>query len=329
MMNGIPQGMQQQPQSQQSLSITQFMEALKNNGVNITYEQYLSMSPQNQTALTAKVQEYVQRRLAAQQANQPGAQQTVQVAYQQAQTFMQQAQRNALHQPGQTMTPEQQRNFTQARQQVMNAGADSEMLRQQLTSQGRMATERDVQAMFQQQLLARQQAAAVAAQNGQGQQPRLQQTMSQNLKLQTNQPMTAINAQQVQLYRAQQLRNQAVQRNQALNAQNHSIPNPNMMPVSFQQFMNALSPDQKQQFTALDGQVQAHTFQQWLARQQSHVQQIPQQPGPQLQYNPMTAQSMPGTARISGQMVGMTQAQGTTNGGGPAMMRQSTSGGGS
>jgi hypothetical protein len=45
----------------------------------------------------------------------------------------------------------------------------------------------------------------------------------------------------------------------------------------------------------------------------------------------MTAQSMPGAGRIPGQMVGMPQGQGTSNGvgGGPAMMRQSTSGGGS
>ena len=342
-MNGVPP--QVRPQGQHPpLPIPQFMELLKTMGVSISYEQFLNLSPQYQAQLTAKVQEYVQRTLQGQ--GSAGANpQTVQGAYQQAQNFLQQAQRNVQMQPGQAMTPEQQRILAQTKQQFLGGG-DPEILRQQLAQQGRMPPN-DVQQMFQQQLLARSQnpqqqqtpqqqqaqlhqqnlaqARQIALAHHQQQQQQQQPPQQQALKLPNGQPMTP---QQVQMFRARQLHAQA----QARNAQSINLP--------MTQFMTAMSPEQRAQFQSLDPQTQANLFQNFIAKQavlQQQQQQLQQQQqqqqqqgnGPQLQYNPMAAQNMGGAGRMPAQMVGMVgQGQPTPNGvNGPAMMRQSTSGG--
>jgi hypothetical protein len=338
MMNGGPP--QVRPQGQHpSFPIPQFMELLKTMGITISYEQFLNLPPQHQAQLTAKVQEYVQRTLQGQ--GNPGVNpQTVQGAYQQAQNFLQQAQRNVQMQPGQAMTPEQQRILAQTKHFL--GGGDPEILRQQ----GRIPPN-DVQQMFQQQLLVRSQNPQQALQQqtpqqqaqlhqnfaqarqialAQHQQQQQQQPPQQALKLPNGQPMTQ---QQVQMFRARQLQAQA----QARNAQSMSLP--------MAQFMTAMSPEQRARFPTLDSQTQAGLFQNYLANQNSlqqpqQLQQLQQQQqqqqqgnGPQLQYNPMAAQNMGGAGRMPGQMVGMVgQGQPTPNGvNGPAMMRQSTSGG--
>jgi hypothetical protein len=342
MMNGIPQPRppgQQQPQ----FAIPQFLEVAKIIGHQITYEQYLSLSPENQALLTARVQEHVQRTLAAQK-NGAANQQTVQGAYQQAQIFLQQAQRNVMPlQPGQGMTSEHQRILAQTKQQFLG-GADPELIRQQLAQQGRQANE--VQAMLQQQLSARrqQQNAAQQAQQRQQVQPPPPQNLAQQrqmglqqaaaaqgLKLANGQQMTP---EQVQIYRARQLQLQAVRA-----AQQQNVNNMGGIGLPMQQFLNSLSQEHKAQFQSMDGQSQATVFTNWMAtRQAAHQQQqqqqqqqqtVQQQGVPQLQYNPMAAQNMAGAGRMPVPMVGMAQGQGTPNGvGGPAMMRQSTSGGG-
>jgi hypothetical protein len=301
------------------------------------------LDPESQAQLTARVQDHVQRTLALQK-NGAANQQTVQGAYQQAQTFLQQAQRNVMPlQPGQGMTPEQQRILAPTKQQFLG-GADPELIRQQLAQQGRQMPPNEVQAMLQQQLLARQQQQNAAAQQAQQRQQQpppqnlaqqrqmgLQQAAAaaaQGLKLPNGQQMTP---EQVQLYRARQLQLQAVRAQQQ-----QSVNNMGGIGLPMQQFLNSLSQENKAQFQSMDGQSQASVFTNWMAtrqaahqQQQQQQQQSVQQGVPQLQYNPMAAQNMAGAGRMPVPMVGMAQGQGTPNGvGGPTMMRQSTSGGG-
>ena len=342
MLNGAPQARTPAPQLQLPLPIAQFLETIKmlsNGQMSMTYEQFLGLPNTNQVQLIQKVQEYVQRRL-AQQGGHPGNQQTVQGAY--AQAFIQQAQRNAAMpiQPGQTMTPDQQRLFAQTRQQLLG-NADPELLRQQLAQQGRLPSN-EVQAMFQQQLLARQQ-------QPQQQSPQLQQQANlaqarQLAALQQQAQAAAVpkmpngntmTPQQVQIFRARHLQAQAQARAQAQQAAQQNIN----APSAVQQFMNAMSPDQRAQFQGLDGASQNQVYSQWVAKQQqmaAHQQQQQQQQQvqqgtPQLQYNPMAAQNM-GATRMPvgpGMMMGQNGQVPTANGVGTTMMRQSTSGGGS
>jgi hypothetical protein len=318
LMNGIPPGMQQQ--QQQPPQPTQFMEFLKLK--NIPVEQFQQMQQPSQAKVHELFREFQLNQLKAAQLH-PANQQTVQGAYQQvAQTMMQQGQqRNSFPTQQGQMTPEQQRNYVQARQQVMNGGAtDQELLRTQQQLQNRMQPE--VQQMFQQQLLARrQQEAALAAQNGQNQTMQAARLLQQQLPAGMKPGQMT---QQARLYRDQQLRSHqaALQRNQPM----QQVP---MTPEVNQQisiFMNSLTPEQRQLFMAQDRPSQSAMFAQWTRQQQQQQQQMQQQ-GAQLQYNPMAAQSMPGARGIPGQMV-MVQNQAQNGVGGPAMMRQSTSGGG-
>jgi hypothetical protein len=116
----------QAPQLQLPLPIAQFLETIKmlsNGQMSMTDEQFLGLPNPHQAQVIQKVQEYVQRRL-AHQGGQAGNQQTVQGAY--AQAFLQQAQRNAAMpiQPGQTMTPDQQRLFERTKQQLLGNADD-------------------------------------------------------------------------------------------------------------------------------------------------------------------------------------------------------------
>ena len=329
---------QPRPQTQQlPLPIPQFLEAIKilsSGHMHMTYEQFLGLPTHSQHQLIQKVQEYLQRRLA--QGNPNANPQTVQAAY--AQAFLQ-AQRNPAIpiQPGQTMTPEQQRIFTQTRQQLLG-NADADLLRQQLAPQGRLQTN-DIQAMYQQQMLARQQQQQQPqAQNtpqlqqqanlAQAHQMALQaQAQAAGLKLPNG---TAMTPQQVRIFRARHLQAQAQARTQAAQQTlNTSTP--------VQQFMNAMSPEQRVQFQAMDGNTQNQVYTQWVTKQQLAVaaaqqqQQQQQQGTPQLQYNPMAAQNMGATRMPVGQgmIMGQTGQVPTANGVGTTMMRQSTSGGGS
>ena len=327
MLNGGPQARPPAPQLQLPLPIAQFLETIKmlsNGQMNMTYEQFLGLPNPHQVQLIQKVQEYVQRRIAQGQA---GNQQTVQGAY--AQAFLQQAQRNPAMpiQPGQTMTPDQQRLFAQTRQQLLG-GADPELLRQQLAQQGRLPSN-EVQAMFQQQLLARQQ-------QPQQQSPQLQQQAQAAAAVPKMPNGNTMTPQQVQIFRARHLQAQAQARVQAQQAAQQNIN----APTPVQQFMNAMSPEQRAQFQGLDGASQNQVYSQWVAKQQqmaAHQQQQQQQQQqvqqgtPQLQYNPMAAQNM-GATRMPvgpGMMMGQNGQVPTANGVGTTMMRQSTSGGGS
>ena len=336
MINGGPQP---RPQGQHlPLPIPQFMEVLKAMGYTSSYEQFLSIPLPRQMQLTQKVQEYVQRSLPT-QGNTATNPQTVQIAYQQAQNFLQQAQRNAIGmqpQPGQAMTPEQ-RMLVQAKQPFL--GQDPESFRQQLAQQGRMPPNAEVQAMFQQQLHARQQnpqlpqAPPPPQQHQQQQsaqqvqnlvqvrqialaQQQAQQQQAQTIGLPNGQPPMIAQQQ----FRARQLQTQPRQ----FNAQNFNF--------QMTQVLNAMNPEQRSRFQSLDPSTQANLLQSLIAKQAPHQQQLQQQQqqqnGPQLQYNPLAAQNMAGAGRMPTQMVGMGQGQPTPNAvNGPAMMRQSTSGG--
>ena len=353
-LNGVPQPRPQtQPlQVQLPLPIPQFLETIKmlsNGQMNMTYEQFASLATPTQHQLINKVNEALRRNL-PQQGNQAGNPQTVQGAY--AQAFLQ-AQRSAAMpiQPGQTMTPDQQRLFAQTRQQLLNT-PNSDLLRQQLAQPGRLPSN-EVQAMYEQQLLARQQQQPPQPQQVQQNPPNLQQqanlvqarqlaalqqqAQAGALKLPNGTPMTA---QQVQMFRARHLQAQAqaqARAQQAAAAQQQQTLN---APTPVQQFMNAMSPEQRVQFQAMDGATQNQVYSQWIAKQQqlaaSQQQQQQQQQQahggtPQLQYNPMAAQNM-GATRMPvgpGMMMGQNGQVPTANGVGASMMRQSTSGGGS
>ena len=370
-MNGIRQQLAQRVQqqgaatAQQRPTVTaqQFFEILKMHNININYDQFVSLPAHEQQQLTGTVQAYMQKIVAQQQqqqGNAPGNQQTVQEAYQQAQMsqqMLQAQQRNAMQQLPQQlqgMTPDQKRIFAQNKQQFL--GIDGDILRHQL-AQGRPPQQPDnVQAMFHQHLLARQQNPQQAGlqpqqpqQSQQPQQPQqqpqpqtptqqhLQQALAQArqlalqqavnggqlnaIKLSNGQTMTP---EQINQYRARQvaLHQQQQQRQQQL------------AHTSTAEFMNSLDPQQRTNFQGLDGNTQQNLYRSWVSaqvnRQQQGVAGVPQ-----LQYNPMAAQNMGGVAAripnpMAMAMAQQAQAQGGPNGmanGSPAMMRQSTSGG--
>lgn len=316
-MNGMPQSRQpaQPPQ-------THFFEVLQKMGVPMTPQQFLSLPPPQQNQWRAKVQSHIQQVLAM-QGNLSGNPQTVQAAYQQAQNYLQQAQRTTMPaQYGQGMTPEQQRIFAQQKAQMMGS-ADQEMLRQQLAQQGRLPPS-EVQAMLHQQLLNRQQNTQpqqAPQALGQAQARQMPALHPGQIKLPNGQVMTAT---QLQMYRNQQLA-QAQARAQI----NHTAAQ-NFVGVNHpvNAFLSHLPPDRRAEFIAMDPQKQHSLLQALTANQPQLAQQQQQGGAPQLQYNPMAAQNMSGAGRMPGQMVGMAQAQAAPNGlGGPAMMRQSTSGG--
>src|SRR5271170_4999098 len=217
MLNGVPQA-RPAPQLPLPLPIAQFLETIKilsNGQMSMTYEQFLGLPNPHQVQLIQKVQEYVQRRL-AQQGGQPGNQQTVQGAY--AQAFLQQAQRNAAMpiQPGQTMTPDQQRFFEQTRQQIL--GDADDLWRHELAPQERLPSN-EVQAMFQEQL------------PRQPQQHQQQEAQAAGLPRMPN--GNSMTPQQIQLnYRARHLQAQAEALAQAQQAAQQNI-NP---PSPIQQF---------------------------------------------------------------------------------------------
>jgi hypothetical protein len=141
--------------------------------------------------------------------------------------------------------------------------------------------------------------------NMQAAQQAAQQAAAQGVKLPNLPNGQQMTPQQVQLYRARQI--QAQQARAQMNQQNPA----NIGHLPMQQFLNALTQEQKIHFQSLDGNSQNQLFSNWMQRQNA----------PQLQYNPMAAQNMNG--RIPNPM--MAQGQGAPN---SAMMRQSTSGGG-
>ena len=336
-MNGVPQA---RPSQQLVLPFPQFLEILNKLGVVLSFEQFQALDPRTKLNLNARVQEVlIQQRMAAQGNAPPNP---VQGAYQQAQSYLQQAQRVVPLQPGRAMTPEQQRLVAQSKPQFM--GADPEMIRQQLAQQGRLPPA-EVQAVFQQQLLARQQQQAQQQQQQQQpqnppgtpqQNPQAAAMLQRQLAMQQN-PQVVKNSltmtpQQVQMYRAKQIQMQQARAAAAQQPQQQHAPQPtNIQGTLTNAFMNHLSPEEKDKFKTFDGPRQAQVFQDWLLRQQAIQQQQQQQAGqhpqgPGLQYNPMAAQNMAAAGRLPAQMIVMGQGQGGPNT--PTMMRQSTSGGG-